>query len=305
MSEMHRERLIERTERMLINGGYITCTYKGCFDIAAKKRSLLLLKILHNIDALLPAAARNLRVIAANLNAAALLVGERTNCERLQPGVVYERSELPAVLPATLEQLILDEIFPSVYRDRGGLYMAVDKELLRAARTRSGLSQAELAEAAGISKKVVYEHERYNLRMTLAIAEQIESILEKRISMGINLLMAAQKAERGQPADVLERVVGKSLRSIGFETDFVRQAPFTLFARSETLLISDIESNRRRMQKKAIALRSFNDLVKKPAIIITDKIMIEELCGIPVIERTRLHELSKKELLRIAKGAAS
>ncbi len=42
-------------------------------------------------------------------------------------------------------------------------------------------------------------------------------------------------------------------------------------------------------------------MVKKPAVLITEKAKDEEIKGIPVIERKKLKEMDKKELIKKAK----
>jgi predicted transcriptional regulator len=52
--------------------------------------------------------------------------------------------------------MISQEIFPKIYRNRGGLYVEIDQEILRSTRKQKGLTQRELAEMVGINKKVIY-----------------------------------------------------------------------------------------------------------------------------------------------------
>jgi len=197
--------------------------------------------------------------------------------------------------------LICNSIFPRIYRDRGGLYVEIDSQILRDTRKRKGLTQRELAEAIGINKKVIYEHEKKQLRMLLTIAERLEQILNKKIIKSINVFKKYE--EHGYPKDELEKGIGKSLEKIGFKTDFVKQAPLDVFAREKALVISDIEINRRKMIKHAVNLKKFIEIVKKPAIFITEESKEEEIYGIPIIKRKELEEIDKKELVKKAKKA--
>jgi putative transcriptional regulator len=293
--------LKQEVQNFLEKSDYTTCEYKGCFDIAAKRDVLLLLKILLNIDGFQKEQAKNLKIISNNLDAHPFLIGVQTNREKLKPGVVYERFETPTVSLKTFEDLIVNSIFPRIYRDKGGLYVEIDSAILREIRKKKGLTQRELAEAIGINKKVIYEHEKKQLRMLLEIAEKLERILNQKIIKPIEIFKRYE--EHGYPEDYIERGVGKHLEKLGFKTDFVKQAPLDVFAKEKSLVLSDVEMNRRKMIKHAASLKDFIGIVKKPAVLITEKAKDEEVLGIPVIDRKELEEIDKKELIKKAKKA--
>jgi putative transcriptional regulator len=293
--------LKQEVQKFLEKSDYITCEYKGCFDIAAKKDTLLLLKILLNIDGFQREQAKNLKIVSNNLDAHPFLIGVQTNREKLQRGIVYERFETPTVSLKTFEDLVVNSIFPTVYRDKGGLYVEIDSAILREVRKKKGMSQRELAEAIGINKKVIYEHEKKQLRMLLEIAENLERILDRKIVKPIDVFKKYE--EHGYPEDFIERGVRKNLEKLGFKTDFVKQAPLDVFAKEEKLIMSNIEINRRKMIRHAAKLKGFIDIVKKPAFIITEKSKDEEILGIPIIERKKLEDIGKKELIKKAERA--
>jgi putative transcriptional regulator len=283
----------------LDSSDYATCEYKGCFDIAAKKDSLLFLKIMLNIDGFQREQAKNLKIISNNLDAYPFLIGVQTNREKLQRGVVYERFETPTVSLETFEDLIVNSIFPKIYRDRGGLYVEIDSAILREVRKKKNMSQRELAESIGINKKVIYEHEKKQIRMLLEIAQGLEKVLDQKIIRAIDVFKKCE--EHGLPEDRTENTVKRDLESLGFKTDFVKQAPLDMFAKEKTTFMSDIEMNRRKITKHAAFLKDFVNLVKKPAIIITEDSKAEEASGIPIIEKKKLKDIDKKDLIKRAK----
>ena len=298
---MLKDPVVEETINILENNDYSTCRYHGCFDVAARKNELLLLKVLQNVDAFQIDQARNLRIISNNLDAHPMVLGIGTRREKLKKGIVYERFELPTVSIETFRSMIEDGIFPRFYRDRGGLYVEIDSDVLKEMRRKKGLTQRELAESVGINKKVIYEHEKKQLRMFLEIAERIEKMLDTNIIKEANVFKT-RKDEHGLPTDKLEVLVGRDLKKLGFQVEFVKQAPFDVFAKEKVLLISDIEENRRKIVRRVVDLRNFINLVKKPALVITESGKEEDVLGIPVIERKELAELEKgKELIKIVK----
>lgn len=289
---------------LLEKSGYATCHYHGCFDIAAKKHLLLFLKVLQNVDAFQQEQAKNLKIISSNLEATSLLIGLQTRKEKLKRGIVYERFGVPTIALDTLEDLICWENFPRIYSDRGGLYVEIDSSLLRDLRKKKCLTQQELAEAVGISKKAVYEHEKKRLRMLLTVAENLERIIEKKIIKDIEVFSQLFDAERerGKPIDSIEKSVEKDFCKLGFETDFVKQAPFDMFAKEKVLILSDIETDKRKMQKRVVVLKKFVSVAEKPAIVITEFSESRELEGIPVVRRDELKEFeNKKDLIKLVK----
>lgn len=286
---------------LLEKSGYATCQYHGCFDIAAKKHLLLFLKVLQNVDAFQQEQAKNLKIISANLKASSLLIGLQTRKEKLKRGIVYERFGVPTIALDTLEDLICWENFPRIYSDRGGLYVEIDSALLRELRKKKRLTQQELAEAVGISKKAVYEHEKKRLRMLLTVAENLERVIEKKIIKDIEVF-DIMYCERGKPIDSIEKSVEKDFCKLGFETDFVKQAPFDMFAKEKVLILSDIETDNRKMQKRVVVLKKFVSVAEKPAIVITEFSESRELEGIPVLRRKELKEFeNKKDLIKLVK----
>ena len=295
--------LVQQTISTLERNDYSTYEYNGCFDIAARKTNLMLLKVLQNVDSFQIEQAKNLKIISNNLDAHPLVIGIQTRRERLKKGIVYERLEMPTVSLETFEDLIANGIYPKIYRDKGGLYVEIDSNLLRETRKNKEMTQRELAEAVGVNKKMIYEHEKKQLRMTLEIAKRMEKMLEEK------LITQASPFKRfeahGKPVDRLEKSVEKDLRKLGFETDFVKQAPFDVFAKEEVLLISDIEENRRRMLKRAVNLKNFIPIANKPALLITENVKEDDIFGIPVLQRKELEEFeSGKDLIKLAKRKA-
>lgn len=291
----------QEVKTFLEKSEYSICDYRGCFDIAAQKNVLLLIKTLTNLDSFQEEQARNLKIISNNLDAHPMIIGMHTTREKLMPGIVYERYDLPAVSLKTFEDLICNSIYPRIYRDRGGMYVEIDSDVLKDSRKRKGLTQRELAEAVGINKKAIYEHEKKHIRMLLNIAEKLEQILNKKIIKQTEIFKKYE--EHGRPNNSLEKKIGNNLEKIGFKTDYVKQAPFNVFAKERSMVISNIEIDRKRMLKHAAYLKDFIKVSRKPAVLITQDSNEEEIHGISVINRKGLEDMDKKELMKKAKKA--
>ncbi len=295
---MQKLQLVDSIQERLEENNFSTCRYHGCFDIAARKEKLLFLKVLQNVDSLAEESSRNLKILSQNLDASPLVVGEHTNAEKLKTGIVYERRDLPTISAETFFEMIFENIFPRFYRDRGGIFVDIDSNALKAAREKRNFSQRELAEAAGISKKSIYEHEASSMRMVFQTAGKIEKIIDEKIFLEINPLEKKFFSHAEKPASNLEKSVGSDLKKIGFSVSFLRSAPFGIFAAAGSLVLSDVEENKRKLQRRAPALGELISVVRKPAVAIAEEFADVE---IPVVKRKELKELEAKDLIRIAK----
>ena len=292
--------LKSKVKKFLEDAGYVTCEYRGCFDIAAKKKKILLIKILKNIDSFLPEQAKNLKIISNNLDANPIIVGETTTREKLKESIVYERFEVPVVSIAAFENIIVNKIFPKIYRDRGGLYVEIDSDMLKERRQKKNLTQMELAEMVGINKKVIYEHEKKNLRMVLDIAERLEKSLNEKLIKPTEVFKKFE--EKGRPKDIIEKRVGSDFKKLGFDVDYAK-GPYDVFAKEKKALLTDIEMSKRKLKKEAETLKGFVRVTGKPAILLTKDFKEEELLGIPVLKIKKLKEIEdKEEILDIVKA---
>jgi len=121
-------------------------TKPRCFDIVARKDdTVLLLKVLYNIDSLKYEMAEEMKNIAKLLKASPIIIGERFKLNYLERGVVYNRYGLPAINTATFYDFIIEGISPIIYAGPGGYYVKLDSEKLREMREKLGISLGEMA----------------------------------------------------------------------------------------------------------------------------------------------------------------
>ncbi|HLC51471.1 MAG TPA: hypothetical protein VJH90_03830 [archaeon] len=296
---MFRHQLVEEAVSILEENNYATQMYSGSFDIAAKEKNILILKVLLNVDSFLENHAKDLKIISHGLGANTVVIGKQTRFERLKEGVVYERFDIPTLSVETFRSIIENKIYPEVFRDRGGSYVRIDSEAMRAARKKKGLSQRELGEMLSVNKKTVYEHEREELRMFLETARNLERVLEARLIRNDSL--SRSYAEHGNPKDRLESSVGKALQRIGFQADYAGSSPFDILAISDDIVLSTVIREERIFIRKAEQLNSFSELIRRPRIAIAENSRERDILGVPVIDRKDLTGLNKRDFLKIAK----
>lgn len=283
--------LLSRVEEILEDHGYGFCEYSGCFDLAARRDKILLLKVLTNIDSFQESQANNLKVLSHNLDAKSLLIGLHTRREQLMDNIIYDRFSVPTVNPKTLENL-LDGVMPSLYRFRGGLFVEISPKALRQAREENGLSQSELAKSVGVSKKNVYEHESGKEKIVYENAKRMEKVLHTKLIVPLELKLP--RAPETEPKTSFESKISHDFKRIGFSTDSVYQSPFNMIAKdSESLVLSEVDSNQKHIKKNLPHIKEFSKVTKKTAIIVTKE---EINCDIPSLREKDLKELNSKDL---------
>ncbi len=288
--------LSDKIDDVLEEGGFDFFHYRGCFDIAAKKDSMLLIKILSNVDSFQEEQATNLKVMSKHLDARTFLVGLHTRREKLSDNVLYERFEVPTVTPGTFESIVLNDSFPSICRLRGGLFVEIDPESLRAAREESGMTQSELADRVGVTKKSIYEHEKKPIKIEYENAVKIEKILKASLmeQLKIENLDASMT-----PKTSFEAKIYRKFKSVGFDADAVYQSPFNMLAKdSSSLILSDVEESAKSAKKKLFYIKEFSKISAKTAVIITKE---EVSFDIPSVTEKDFLDMNQKDIKKIAR----
>ena len=292
--------LLQEIEGMLAENGFNYCEYSGCFDIAARKDksdAMILIKVLGNIDSFQEEQASNLKILSRELEARPALVGLHTRREALSNNIIYERFEIPALTPRTLES-ILNGLFPELYRFRGGMFVEISPEALKEARENADLSQSELARKVGITKKSIYEHESRKLKIVYKNAVRIEKILKTKIILPLEI-KASYETETA-PRSKFETNISGNFRRIGFDTDFVYQSPFNMIAKEKNfMLLSDVEESRKQIQRNMPHISEFSKLTGKSALIITRE---EFNFEIPTIREEELSSMKRNDIKRLVKN---
>ncbi len=290
--------IMEEVENILEKGGFEYCTYDGCFDIAATRDFTLFLKILGNVDSLQERQARNLKILSRDFSATVAVVGIRTRRENLENNIIYDRFEIPTFTPSTLENIILNDIFPFLYRFRGGVFAEINPAKLKDARENAGLTQKQLAEKAGITKKNVYEHEHARKKALYSSVRKIEKEVGN-VTDPLVLRTDFSNIVNG-PKDRFEKMVYDDFKRIGFSTDSVSQTPFNIVAKSQRIMIvSKADKNKKRIEKDIPHIIAFSDIMDLPAIAVTKDDMYLD---IPTIKEKELREINSiKELRKMLK----
>lgn len=287
------EKLIASTCRVLIDFGYSAYHCQGtraCFNVIARHgRELLLIKILENIDGMLPEQAKELHKIAKMLGAKALVVGKRTKGAHLRDGVLYERYGFPCFSPGSFEAMVRDGEYPEV-RQFKRLTVSIDGQRLSKMRRSLGLSLSQLSALTNISRETLYRYEHEKVEATEENADKLEQLMGTRLRKPVELFHAA-------PESFHERTL---LSFIGFESVKTRAAPFDILAREKAKLIAGEEADRRTMRKRARMYGRISEMFDSSSCFILSKSAKDTVDGIPVVRKEELKEFRKpRELFKL------
>ncbi len=259
-----RERWIERIRAMLERAGYYVANTHGVrpssFDLAARRdASLLLIKVLKNIDALDAEEAARLLELGRLFPATVLVVGESSGASGLDDGVVYTRYDVPIVSESTLRDYLEKALPPFLYASPGGAFARVDGDRLRYLRQRRGLSLGTLASIAGVSRRAIQLYEE-GQGAEASVVERIEAYLEAPIVRPAGVFDAPKRVRgaRGRPAggseeparppaptgDPLTDGVLAQLDEMGLTVTVTVRAPFDALARAPEVLLTGVGSVR-------------------------------------------------------------
>lgn len=273
-----RELLLHRVLDVLKRAGFVTserCDVRPrCFDLVARRgHVLLLLKVLFNIDGLSMGSANEMKCLAERLVCSPLVVGERTCNKPLENGVVYIRYGTPSMNLQTLRDFFISGIPPLVYAAPGGLYVNIDGDALREARTSRQISLGDLASKLGVSRRAINKYEE-GMNATVEVALKLESILDMALSHPIDLLhLESQNPPSPSPKFLspIERAVFMMMIDIGFDVLPIVHAPFNALSQDKTAtILTGVGKYSKHMIKRAKLMSSISDVTKMQSVFIIE-----------------------------------
>ncbi|MFA5862404.1 MAG: transcriptional regulator [Candidatus Thermoplasmatota archaeon] len=309
-----RATLLAQTREILDRAGYYLSTDSALrplsFDIVARRDDeLLLLKVLTNVDGLTEPVANELRIIAQFLDAAPLVVGERSSSRPLEDGAVYLRYGVNIVTFDTLREYLQDGVEPLVYAAPGGFYVNLDGAKLRALREGRGLSLGDLAQAAGVSRRAIGMYEE-GMGAMVEVAMRLEDFLEETLALPSNPFQAAPP-QAPQPDDIktslhglgpgFEGTVLRHMTGLGFRVMPTMKSPFSAISKENLgpdVVLSGVADEMPDLEKRASATANLCDVTETYGVFFvertTTRVAIE---GMPVLSRQELEKVNDPEAL--------
>jgi len=306
---MNRTKLLEDIRETLSNAGFYVsdlCSIRPIgFDLVARRdNSLLIIKVLTNIDALSEDVAKELRVLSILLKGCPLLVGERSGTGSLEDDVVYDRFGIQAITLETLRNHLLEGLSLRVYAGPGGLYVNLDREKLRKLRQEQNISLGSFARFVRVSRRTVRMYED-GMNARVEIASRIEEIFGNTVTMPIDILrpQSTEKKEittfHGETAHLREfqREIFSILEHVGYKIIPMERCPFEAFSKDkEKILLTCVHKYDKKLFKKAQFVSSISKITEKYAVVFTDKeVSKTNIEGTPLIVKKELKKIREPE----------
>jgi len=306
---MERTELLEKVRDVLINGGfYVSDLYSmrlTGFDIVARRDdSLLIIKVLTNVDSLSEDVAKELRTLSFLLKASPLLIGEKNGASTLEDDVIYFRFGIQAITLDTFENHVLEGIPVKVYAAPGGLYVNLDEEKLRKLRQKKGISLGAFARYVNVSRRTVSMYEE-GMNARIEVAQRIEELLENPVTIPFDLLKNSVPDNEITPIfqqhleniREFQREIFFLLQNVGYKIIPMDRCPFEALSKDkENILLTCVHRYNNRLIKKAQIVSSISKITEKHAVLFTDKdINKRNVEGTPIIIEKELKKIRDPE----------
>jgi putative transcriptional regulator len=299
---VHREELIARVREILSRAGFYVSKPLNMrsisFDIVARRdKTLIIAKILSNVDAFSKDNANEMKTLAEALQASPLMIGERSSSGDMEDGIVYSRFSVPIINLQTLNDYLLEGVPPFICAAPGGLYVKLDSEVLRKVRDEKGISLGNLAEVAGVSRRTIQMYES-GMGAMIDVAIRLEDFLKQPLVMPVDPLeYHAHEKERLyqlKTSDPLSRQIFERLVGLGLSVTPTSKCPFeALTADSKILILTGVMTDESKILEKARTVSDISKVTERKSVI-----FIERIRSRPSVEGTALvgmDELKKLE----------
>ena len=280
---MNREDMINTTRAILAKAGFDVSSAISirsiCFDVVGRRgNTLLIIKVLSNVDAFSRENANEMKIMSNALDASPMIIGETSSSGKLEKGIIYTRFKIPIISNETLADQLLEEVPPFIFAAPGGLYVKIDSDTLRELREERGISLGTLAETAGVSRRTIQMYEN-GMGAMIDAALRLEEFLGTDIIEPLDPFTYAkdEKVEAKEVkgagsktgSDQLDRLV-----NIGFSITPIVRGPFDAITRdsdSNTVLLTGVGDEESKLIQKALIVSELSNLSHRHSVVIVRK----------------------------------
>jgi len=301
---MIRDNILQDTIQSLEEAGFSVAQQlsPSCFDILARKgETILLLKILSNVDSLYQEQAEDLIRIADVLKASPLIIGLTAAGDHMREHTIYERHGVTAISLETFTEIMTERKLPFVYAKRGGFYAHINADFLKNLREQKKLSLADVAREAGLTRQTVEKYEKGE-------GADVENILRIQNALGelvidpINVFeFEVKKPDVPKAKDQFEKSITGRLDALGFSTTTVTKASFSMIGRQgKDILLTGMQKSQ--IETKAHDIHDTASTLDQHGMFVFKKKQDKSIAGVPILEKKELEEvITSRELIRILK----
>jgi len=300
---MDRTDIINEVRETLTNSGfYVSELYSmrpAGFDLVARRdNSLLIIKVLTNIDGMTEDLAEELRTLSILLKGCPLIIGVKTGIKRLEDDVVYDRFGVQAINFDTLKNHLLEGMPLEVYAAPGGLYVNIDSERIKDLRKQQNLSIGTFAREIKVSRRTVQMYEE-GMNATIEVALRIEDALGENITKPIDVLNQPAQLKKIKPQLTPVEKIGEfqkeifaMLERVGYKVIPMERAPFEAVSQDKKkILLTCVDRYDEKLLRKAKVVSSISNITEKHAVIIPDKdVSKKNIEGTPLVIKKELRK---------------
>lgn len=309
---MKRTELVHFIRETLSNAGfYVSDAYfirSIGFDLVARRdNSLLIIKVLTNINAFPEEIAQELKKLATLLGGHPLLIGLRTGNGILEDGVVYDRFGIQAINPETLHGHLLEGLPLKVYAAPGGFYVNLQTDKLINLRKQQQISLGNFARSVHVSRRTVRMYEEgMNARVDVAL--RIEDLLGEHLIKPIEILKSVAKIAPNQKTSetsileekqqqTFQHEIFSLLNHLGYTIIPLGRCPFEAVSKErEKILLTCVQRYDNKIQEKAKVVTNISKIAEKRAVFFTDKKGTKNnIEGTPLIIKAELKKIKEPE----------
>jgi putative transcriptional regulator len=305
---MDRNELLGEVRDTLTNAGFYVSELYSIrpigFDLVARRdNSLLIIKVLTNIDAMSQDVANELRTLSVLLKGCPLIIGEKTGFKTLEEDVVYDRFEIQAINIETLKNHLLEGIPLEIFAAPGGLYVNLDHEKITNFRKEQNLSLGEFARSIKVTRRTVQMYEE-GMNATIEVALRIEDVIGTNVTKPIDLLNKKLKTQQIKTGTVesegfkrFQREIFSILEQVGYKVIPIERAPFEAVSQDKRkIILTCVDRYDKKLIRKARVVSSISDITEKHAVIIPDKdVNKTNIEGTPLIFKKELKKARSPE----------
>jgi putative transcriptional regulator len=305
---MNRIELLGEVRDTLIKSGfYVSELYTlrpiG-FDLVARRdNSLLIIKVLTNIDAMTEEVSKELRTLSILLNGCPLIIGIRSGTGILEEDTVYDRFGIQVITSDTLKSHLLEGATLEVFAAPGGLYVNLDNDKIKKLRTEQNISLGSFARSLRVTRRTVQMYED-GMNASIEVALRIENLLGENVTDPIDIFNRKIPKNQIQPKSVdtegfrkFQRDVFSILEQVGYKVVPLERAPFEAVSQDKKkILLTCVDEYNKKLLKKAKVVGSISKITEKHAVLITNKdVNKKSLEGTPLIVKKELKKLRGPE----------
>jgi putative transcriptional regulator len=305
---MRREELLREVRDTLIKAGFYASELYSLrsigFDLVARRdNSLLIIKVLTNIDAMSEEVAKELRTLSILLEGCPLLIGQHSGIGALSDDVVYDRFGIQAINSETLRSNLLEGMPLEVYAAPGGLYVNLDQDKIKKTRTEQNISLGSFARSLKVSRRTVQMYED-GMNASIEVAIRIEDSLETNITNPIDILKPRTSKKKIQltPLETegfikFQLEVFSILEKVGYRVIPLERAPFEAISKDKKkILLTCVDEYNKKLLRKAQIIGSISKITERQAVLITDKdVKKTSIEGTPLIVKKELKKVRGPE----------